>query len=246
MKKQKAPLGTWPMAPYTWCPRRSWIFSRASGRKRSISARKSCLLSWDASTRSTTAFTIATSERSKAFARHGSTTRMPSPGNARGVQAIYVDSMSAFNSLRLKFSKSLEIDRAVFFGLLSRIWGLAAGGVTAILIATYFSPEIQGYYYTFTTILALQVFAELGLGTVAVQFASHEWSKLNLDESGRIVGDGDALSRLVSVAKVVTRWFLFAGVLVAVGVGAAGYVFFSTSPDHNIDWVSPWFLLCAV
>ncbi len=60
------------------------------------------------------------------------------------------------------------------------------------------------------------------------------------------MGDGDALSRLVSVAKVVTRWFLFAGVLVAVGLGAAGYVFFSTSPDHNIDWVSPWFLLCAV
>ncbi len=59
-------------------------------------------------------------------------------------------------SLKIKNNlKRFEIDRAVFFGLLSRIWGLAAGGVTAILIAAYFSPEIQGYYYTFTTILAL-------------------------------------------------------------------------------------------
>jgi len=150
-------------------------------------------------------------------------------------------------SLKIKNNlKRFQIDRAVFFGLLSRIWGLAAGGVTAILIAAYFSPEIQGYYYTFTTILALQVFVELGLGTVAVQFASHEWSKLNLDESGHIVGDGDALSRLISVARVITPWFFFGGILVAAGLGAAGYLFFSSSPAHDINWVSPWFLLCAV
>src|SRR6266850_5266887 len=115
--------------------------------------------------------------------------------------------MSSNRTIRLKIKNNLkrfEIDRAVFFGLLSRIWGLAAGGVTAILIATYFSPELQGYFYTFTTILALQVFAELGLGTVAVQFASHEWSKLSLDKSGHIVGDKDALSRLISIARVIT------------------------------------------
>lgn len=157
--------------------------------------------------------------------------------------------MSSDRTIILTIKNSLrrfEIDRAVFFGLLSRTWGVAAGGVTAILIATYFSPELQGYYYTFTTLLALQVFVELGLGTVAIQFASHEWSKLNLDESGRIVGDRDALSRLISIARVTAAWFLVGGVLVAIGLGVAGYAFFSSSPDHSINWVSPWFLLCAV
>jgi O-antigen/teichoic acid export membrane protein len=150
-------------------------------------------------------------------------------------------------AFRIKRSlRRLEIDRAVFFGLLSRIWGLIAGPATAILIATFFSPEVQGYYYTFTTLLALQAFVELGLGTVAVQFASHEWSKLNLDDSGHIVGDGDALSRLISLAKLITTWFLVAGVLIAIGLGAAGYVFFSGTPNHDIDWVSPWLLLCVV
>src|SRR5258708_3398223 len=61
-----------------------------------------------------------------------------------------------------------------------------------------------------------------------------------------MVGDKGSLSRVMSVAKVTTVWFLFAGVLVAVGLGSAGYIFFSTSPGHNINWVSPWFLLCAV
>lgn len=142
--------------------------------------------------------------------------------------------------------KHFEVDRAVFFGLLTRAWGLCAGPVTAILIATNFSPEIQGYYYTFATILALQVFVELGLGTVMVQFASHEWSKLNLDKSGHIVGDKDALSRLISIANVGSKWFLIGGLLVTIGLGIGGYIFFSTSPNFSINWVSPWFLLCFV
>ena len=162
-------------------------------------------------------------------------------------QAMSEVSSNRRTGLKIKSTLGrFEVDRAVFFGLLSRIWGLAAGSVTAILVATHFSPELQGYYYTFTTILALQVFVELGLGTVAAQFASHEWSKLNLNASGHIMGDKDALSRLISIANLITTWFLFGGILVAIGLGAVGYVFFSTSPGHNINWRSPWFLLCAV
>ncbi|MBT6231272.1 MAG: hypothetical protein HOI47_31920 [Candidatus Scalindua sp.] len=137
-----------------------------------------------------------------------------------------------------------EIDRAVFFGLLSKIWGMAAGPTTAILIAFCFTRELQGYYYTFATIVALQVFAELGLGSVLVQFASHEWSKLSMDKSGCIVGDKDALSRLVSIANIAFKWYLVGGILLAIGLGVGGYVFFSTSPDSGINWTLPWFSLC--
>jgi hypothetical protein len=34
----------------------------------------------------------------------------------------------------------------------------------------------QGFYYTFGSVLALQVFVKLGLVTVIVQMASHEWN----------------------------------------------------------------------
>ncbi|MBA3016726.1 MAG: hypothetical protein FP811_00965, partial [Desulfobacteraceae bacterium] len=105
------------------------------------------------------------------------------------------------NRLR-HFLRRLEVDRAVFFGLLTRIWQICAGPVTAILIATRFTPELQGYYYTFASLLALQIFVELGLGTVIIQFASHEWSKLGFDSSGQIVGDSTALSRLKGIASI--------------------------------------------
>jgi len=147
--------------------------------------------------------------------------------------------------LRL-FARHAEIDRAVFFGLLRRGWRLCSEPVAAILIAIKFTPELQGYYYTFATILALQVFVELGLGTVIIQFASHEWSKLNIDKSGHIVGDRNSLSRLVSLAGFACKWYLFGGILTAIGLGIGGYIFFSTSPNTNIHWVSPWFLLCFI
>lgn len=139
-----------------------------------------------------------------------------------------------------------EVDRAVVFGVLTRIWGLGSGPVTMLLIASRFTPELQGYYYTFGSLLALQVFVELGLGQVILQFASHEWSRLSLDEHGWIVGDPQPLSRLVSLGRFAFRWYAVAGGLVAVGLGLAGFVFFSRSPQIGVDWAAPWFVLCIL
>lgn len=138
------------------------------------------------------------------------------------------------------------MDRAVLFGLLSKIWGLAAGLISLLIIATFFTPEIQGYYYTFFTLLALQTFVELGLGIVIQQFASHEWAKLSFNNEGKIVGDLNALSRLSSIAKVGVKWFAIGGVSLSFGLSIGGYVFFSTSPDLHVNWVAPWFALCLL
>lgn len=146
-----------------------------------------------------------------------------------------------------KLLYAIEVDRAVFFGALTKIWSAIAGLLTAFLIILKFTPECQGYYYTFTSLLALQVFVELGLSTVIIQFASHEWSKLRLDSNGRITGDKDALSRLVSLANSTFKWFITGGVIIAFILGLAGYIFFLWSKaNHGVSWVLPWFSLCFV
>lgn len=142
--------------------------------------------------------------------------------------------------------RRIEVDRAVAFGILARIWSVVAGPVSAILIATKFTPELQGYYYTFASLLALQVFVELGLGTVIIQFASHEWSKLGIDKAGQIVGDGSALSRLVSLAGIASKWYLAGSIIVTFGLGIGGYFFFSQKPDSIANWVAPWLTLCLL
>ena len=95
-----------------------------------------------------------------------------------------------------RFLRWAGVDRPIALSISARMWGLISGPVTMLLIAARFSKEVQGYYFTFSSLLALQVFLELGLGQVIVQFASHEWSHLGLDSTGRIAGSPAAMSRL--------------------------------------------------
>jgi hypothetical protein len=148
-------------------------------------------------------------------------------------------------SLMRKWLKLLEVDRPIIYGLVGRIWSFLSAPVTVILITTRFTRELQGYYYTFNSLLGLQVFVELGLSTVLVQFASHEWSRLKWDPETGLSGDADALSRLVSLGRVAMRWFAIAAAIIAVGLGSGGYLFFSQTPSHGITWAAPWFALCV-
>lgn len=143
-------------------------------------------------------------------------------------------------------ARRIEMGPATGFGVLTRIWGLGSGAVTLLLIASRFSRELQGYYFTFSSLLALSVFLEMGLGQVILQFASHEWSQLGLSQERQIVGDPESLSRLVSLGQFSIRWFFVVGGLVAVGLGAAGLIFFSHSSQAGINWVAPWLALCIL
>lgn len=147
--------------------------------------------------------------------------------------------------LRL-FARRAEMDRAVFYAILARTWGFAAGPVTALLIAAKFTPTMQGFFYTFGSILALQTFAELGIGFAVIQFASHEWSNLKIDENRRIEGDPNALSRLASLAQIAIKWYSIAAIIVIVGLSIGGYVFFSQYPTQNVSWKVPWISLCVL
>jgi hypothetical protein len=80
--------------------------------------------------------------------------------------------------------KNLITDWAAIYGIATKAGQGAAGLITAIFIVRYFSPAIQGYYYTFANLLALQIFLELGLSGAITAFAAHEWAKLSLDRQG--------------------------------------------------------------
>lgn len=142
----------------------------------------------------------------------------------------------------------VRANRAVAWSLSGKILTGLSGPVTAILVARYFSPELQGYHYTFFSLLALQIFVELGLSGVITTFASHEWAELALNEHGRIEGDPAAMSRLSSIAAFSFRWFLAAGVFFTILLAAGGYFFLSakSSSGPPVHWQYPWIGLCIV
>lgn len=151
------------------------------------------------------------------------------------------------NLLKDKFYmlfRKIQLDRAVLLGVSTRLWSIVAGAVSLLLVAYKFSPELQGYYYTFFSIIAFQFLIELGLGNIIIQFASHEWSRLSLDKAGQIIGEREALSRLQSLTQIFFRWYCVASAVLTLGLGICGFFVFSNNQDVNINWILPWFSLC--
>lgn len=138
----------------------------------------------------------------------------------------------------------MEVNRAVFYALVNRGWQFLSGPITLLLIVAYFSLEMQGFYYNFAALVALQTFVEMGMQVVTLYLASHEWSQLEIDERGALTGAPDALARLRSLALVVLRWYAGAGTLFVLAIGVAGYFFLASQPATEVSWRAPWF--CVV
>jgi len=140
----------------------------------------------------------------------------------------------------------MEVDRATFYALVLRFWQLPAGMVTTLLIVFFFSPEVQGYYYTILGLLALQTVAELGQQFVIASVAGHEWADLSINSQGSADGDRHALGRLAALSRIVSRWSALAALLFVPAVGGIGVIFFSLSQgsqERDISWRGPWYCL---
>ena len=136
------------------------------------------------------------------------------------------------------------MNRAIGYGVLTRMWNVLAGPLTIFLIATRFSKVEQGYYYTFSSLLALQVFFELGLLTVLAQFAAHEFAFLSWGEKGEITGSESHRDRFVDLLGKGFKWYSVSAILMILALIPAGLFFFTQSPDSvgGFTWRLPWAL----
>lgn len=141
----------------------------------------------------------------------------------------------------------LNMDRAAVYSMGYRSLSIVTGPVTVLMIAAFFTPEMQGYFYTFVTIFTMQTLLEMGLGTALQQFASHEWARLRLNEKGAVEGEEGARSRLAMVAWFGLRWYAVVGVLAMIGFAVGGWFFFSRSPGSGeVVWERPWLILSVI
>ena len=151
----------------------------------------------------------------------------------------------------LRLAQKLGIDRAIGFAVLARCWQLLTGPLTQLLIVFCFSKIEQGYYYAFMNLLAMQVFAELGLHVVIINVASHEWSGLKLTDNG-IEGASPQISRLVFLGRVAFRWYSVASILFVAAVALVGYAFFLDLKNGTSGWLPtsswlfPWLVLVSL
>ena len=147
------------------------------------------------------------------------------------------------DSVRTWLRLKLGLDRAVGFTVLARGWSSLAGLMTVALIARFLSPHEQGYFYTFGSLIALQIVFELGFAFVILQMASHERAHLALFADGRISGDPVCHARLASVLQKTVRWYSAAAVLMAGFLLIAGSHFFAQNQHGGeiVAWRLPWY-----
>jgi hypothetical protein len=147
-----------------------------------------------------------------------------------------------FNSALLaRFKAVTGLDRAILYAISARFWTVASNFMTVVLMVRYLTPVEQGYYFTLTSLVALQVIFELGFSFVILQHAAHERAHLILRPDGTIEGDPRAHSRLASVLKLTLRWYSKATlVLGAILVPSAVYFFsHNEQAGSNVHWFFP-------
>ncbi len=107
------------------------------------------------------------------------------------------------------------LDVGVTSVLLTRLLPLMAAPVALVLVATTRSPAEQGFYFILLNLQALAQLAELGTGTLLVQFAARESDAVQW-ERGDLAGDADAVARVRAVTRAAVAWYARAALGLAV------------------------------
>ena len=103
--------------------------------------------------------------------------------------------MLSFLSIK-PFLSRIGMDKSIAYSSASRIISGVAGVFTAFFVSTFLSGVEQGFYFTFGSLLALQVFFELGLTGIMTQYVAHEASHVRIKDDGLFEGDSVHVSRL--------------------------------------------------
>lgn len=153
--------------------------------------------------------------------------------------------MSNVIDLTKRISHKIGIDRAIAFTVVAKVIQAGGGIVTLLFVAKCLSKVEQGYYYTFGSILAIQVFFELGLSNIITQFVAHETASLTWENRSRFSGSSESSSRLSSLLRFSIKWFAIIGLLLVFGLLGAGYYFFNSygKNDGIVEWQIPWVIL---
>ena len=138
--------------------------------------------------------------------------------------------------------KEILSDKDLINTAINQLYRLVSGPLMLLFIPLYLTQEEQGYWYTFSSVAALAVFADLGFSNIILQFAAHEFAFLNFKEDGTIYGDEVHLHKLADFFRFSVKWLCKVTLIVFPIIVIAGYIFINQKNYENINWIVPWFV----
>lgn len=133
----------------------------------------------------------------------------------------------------------------VGMALVNRGWTAVAGLAIITAAPAFLHPAELGTYYAFNSLLALQIFFDLGFNYVVMQVAAHEAAQIEHDTDDRMVASM-ARDRAVSLARLLRRWYSIAALLFMVAAVVSGFCFFGTAATAGVHWQGPWIAVTAL
>ena len=121
---------------------------------------------------------------------------------------------------------------------------LITGPLSLILIPLYLTKETQGFWYTFISLSALSVFADLGFSTIILQFAAHEFSYLKFGPYRVIQGDVFHKHKLASLMRFALKYGLILTIIVFPLIFSTGWFLFASKTTSSF-WLLPWLIYLA-
>jgi O-antigen/teichoic acid export membrane protein len=143
-------------------------------------------------------------------------------------------------SIIARLSEKVSHNRASIFGVSAKFLNGVNWLVIAAAVSTSLSKDLQGYFFTFLSLVTVQMLFDLGLGTAVIQFTAHEWGCITeLNESAR---RSPAASRLASIAQFSIYWYTIAAIVFFLALQVVGFFFFHNAPEEGV-WPGPWLIL---
>jgi len=143
-----------------------------------------------------------------------------------------------------KYLSKLGFDKAIIFTSSSSILNAIGSVMSVFLVVKYMTNIEQGYYYTFGSIVAIQIFFELGLNAIITQYAAHENAYLNINNKNELEGPIYHKSRIASLLRFSTKWYSLFSFLLLICLIISGFLFFKKFNNNtNTAWALPWIFL---
>lgn len=142
-------------------------------------------------------------------------------------------------------ANKLGIDKAIVFTSSSSILSAFGSVISVFFVVKFLTGIEQGFYYTFGSIVAIQVFFELGLNGIISQYVAHEVSNLQWENENILKGESKFLSRLSSLLHFSAKWYIIFATILLITLIAIGLIYFNRydTSSSSVSWATPWILL---
>lgn len=129
--------------------------------------------------------------------------------------------------------------------LRTQLLRLVSGPLLLLILPMYLDKETQGYWFTFVSLAALAVFADLGFTAIISQWTAHEFAHLTFDKNNKFEGSVTNVNRISSLFVFSLKWVSIMVVVAFPIIFFVGYSLLSQKITE-VDWIFPWLLYCLI